>query len=148
MSAQERTALLHAARGFCDAFSAAAPPDEILGHFSRADADVLVLEHGLPQLAPFLGRAFRGREGVRAYLDLLAGCLRYENMRFGNFIVDAEERKVSVRGGARFTWAETGQSWDEVFTYVLAFDDDAKVKSYEIWADSGAAYLASRGLLR
>jgi hypothetical protein len=30
---------------------------------------------------------------------------------------------------------------------VLAFDRDCKVTKYEIWADSGAAYLAERGEL-
>lgn len=68
-------------------------------------------------------------------------------MRFSDYIVDAEVRKVSVRGEAVFTNKKTGQSWDEVFRYVLEFDEDAKVKTYEIWADSGAAYLASRGEL-
>ena len=69
-------------------------------------------------------------------------------MRFSNYIVDAEVGKVSVRGEAMFTNNKTGQSWDEVFTYVLEFDGDNKVKKYEVWADSGAAYLAARGELK
>jgi len=39
----------------------------------------------------------------------------------------------------------TKQSWDEFVKYVLGFDADRKVKSYEIWADTGAAYLARKG---
>lgn len=69
-------------------------------------------------------------------------------MAFSHLFVDPEVSKVSVRGRARFTWTSTRQSWNEVFTYVLEFDDDCKVLTYEIWADSGAAYLASKGELK
>lgn len=56
-------------------------------------------------------------------------------------------RKVSVKGRAKFTWIETSQSWDETFTYSLDFDDELKVTDYQVWADSGAAYLARLGKL-
>lgn len=141
-----RQDLLQAAQAFCDAFAQQKPPKEILAHFSKSK-DVRALEHGLQQLAPFLGRDFRGRSGLRQYFDLLSSNLTYDNMQFSNFVVDTEISKVSVRGEARFTWTSTDQSWDEVFTYVLEFDAHLKVKVYEIWADSGAAYLASKGLL-
>jgi hypothetical protein len=49
---------------------------------------------------------------------------------------------VSVKGRAKFTWIETGQTWDETFTYSLDFDDESKITNYQVWADSGAAYLA------
>jgi len=49
---------------------------------------------------------------------------------------------VSVKGRAKFTWIETGQIWDETFTYSLDFDDESKITDYQVWADSGAAYLA------
>lgn len=39
------------------------------------------------------------------------------------------------------------QSWDETFTYSLDFDDELKVTDYQVWADSGAAYLARLGKL-
>lgn len=54
---------------------------------------------------------------------------------------------MSVKGQAKFTWIETCQSWDETFTYSLDFDDELKVTDYQVWADSGAAYLASIGRL-
>ena len=141
-----RQTLLVAAREFCDAFADKKPPSELFAYFSSSD-DVMAYEHGLPQLAPFLGRQFTGQKGLREYFDLLSSALSYENMAFSHLFVDPEVSKVSVRGRATFTWTSTGQSWDEVFTYVLEFDDDVKVKTYEIWADSGAAYLASRGEL-
>ncbi len=68
----------------------------------------------------------------------------------GEWVIDAENRKVSVRGQARFKWIEgagEGQWWDEQFVYVLDFDDEAKVTDYQVWADSGAAYLARLGKL-
>lgn len=147
MSHPSRQALLTAAQQFCEAFAQQKPPAEILSHFSDSD-HVLALEHGLPELAPFLGREFRGATGLQHYFNILSSHLSYQNMHFGNFLVDVETSKVSVRGQARFTWTSTGQAWDEVFTYVLEFDHQNKVKVYEIWADSGAAYLASKGLLK
>lgn len=144
---ESRHALLSSATAFCRAFASSAQPDQILSHFTRHPSKILVHEHGLPQLAPFLGRTFRGADGLRQYLAVVAECLSFQDMRFTEYVVDAQARKVSVRGEARFTWKSTGQSWDEVFAYVLAFDDEARVESYEIWADSGAAWLASRGHL-
>ncbi|KAK4948546.1 hypothetical protein LTR10_012550 [Elasticomyces elasticus] len=147
MPSKTRQDLLSAAQGFCNAFADQKPPGEIFSHFSTSD-DVLALEHGLEQLAPFLGREFRGQDGLKEYFQLLSSNLKYENMRFSNFVVDPDVSKVSCRGEAKFTWTSTGQSWDEVFTYALEFDKDNKVKVYEIWADSGAAYLASKGQLK
>ncbi|KEF55292.1 uncharacterized protein A1O9_08946 [Exophiala aquamarina CBS 119918] len=141
-----RQHLLLAAQAFCNAFAEQKPLEEILSHFSTS-SDVVAIEHGLQRLAPFLGRDFRGQDGLKQYFELLSSNLRYENMLFGNFVVDAETSKVSVRGEARFIWTSTGQAWNEVFTYVLEFNDHDKVRVYEIWADSGAAYLASKGLL-
>lgn len=69
----------------------------------------------------------------------------------GGWVVDAAARKVSVKGSAEFTWTATGESWREVFAYVLTFDADRKapkVRTYEVWADTGAAWLASRGETR
>ncbi|RKU48137.1 hypothetical protein DL546_009179 [Coniochaeta pulveracea] len=146
MASGKRAQLRQAAQAFCSAFASQKPPEEIFSHFSKSD-DVVAYEHGLPQLAPFLGREFRGQDGIKEYFQTISGSLSYENMKFSNFVVDEEEKKVSVRGEAKFTWTSTEQSWDEVFTYVLEFDDSLKVKKYEVWADSGAAYLASQGIL-
>jgi hypothetical protein len=143
----DREALLYAAANFCNAFACQYALDAILDHFSTASEPVAI-EHGLPQLAPFLGRPFKGLDGVKQYFGLLGEHLSYKDMRFVDYIVDVETGKVSARGTATFTWTKTGQSWDEVFTYVLAFDEQRKVKSYEVWADSGAAYLASQGKLK
>ncbi|KAI3336708.1 hypothetical protein HD806DRAFT_15319 [Xylariaceae sp. AK1471] len=158
-----RAELLAAAKAFCDSFAQKKSLDEILSHFSSSsssstsstasdgsgenESEVLVHEHGLPQLAPFLGRDFRGVKGAREYFETVGEYLSYEDMRFVEFVADGEEGKVAVRGKARFTWTETGQSWDETFVYVLRFDALGKLTRYEVWADSGAAYLARRGRL-
>lgn len=140
--------LLEAATSFCASFSASRPGPEILArHFTHHHSSILVHEHGLPQLAPFLGRTFRGADGLTDYLSVVAECLGFEDMRFTEYVVDAEACTVCVRGGARFTWKSTGQSWDETFVYVLGFDGEGRVEKYEVWADSGAAWLASRGEL-
>jgi hypothetical protein len=146
MPSTRRQQLLEAAQTFCTSFASQKPPEEIFGLFSTSP-DVTAYEHGLPQLAPFLGREYKGQDGIKKYFSVISSHLSYENMRFSNYIVDELEGKVSVRGEAKFTWTSSGQSWDEVFSYQLAFDENCKVLKYEIWADSGAAYLAGRGEL-
>ncbi|XXG96642.1 hypothetical protein Hte_002930 [Hypoxylon texense] len=149
MPHHKRADLLAAATAFCESFAQKQPPDEILSHFSTSTTDdIVAFEHGLKELAPFLGREFRGRDGVREYFEIISSCLRYDGMRFADYVVDAAEDRVAVRGAARFTWTATGESWDEVFAYALRFDEQRKVVRYEVWADSGAAYLASQGRLK
>lgn len=163
-----RSNLLNLAKSFCNAFSSQQDPSKIYAHFTNSHASkILIREHGLQQLAPFLGRDFTGLEGVKQYFEIITSSLSYEDMKFSDYIVDEVEGKVSVRGEAKFTWRDTGQSWDEVFRYVLGFvtdkdeggdgdvegqkggsnEADGKLVRYEIWADSGAAYLARKGLL-
>lgn len=142
-----RKVLLSAAAAFCDAFATKKSLDEILGYFSTTEEPVAI-EHGLQQLTPFTGRNFRGIEGIREYFGTISSLLTYEDMQFSNYFVDTVEAKVSVRGQAIFTWKETANSWPETFTYVLQFDGGHRVKSYEVWADTGAAYLAWKGELK
>jgi hypothetical protein len=143
----DREALLHAAANFCNAFACQYATDAILGHFSTT-AEPVALEHRLPQVAPYLDRPFRDLAAVKEYFGLLGEHLSYKDMYFVDYVVDVETMKVSARGTANFTWKKTGQSWDEVFTYVMGFDEERMVKSYEVWADSGACYLASQGKLK
>ena len=141
-----RGQLLNAARVLCDDFAQKRDLDVIMSHFSTTQP-CIVLEHGLPAFAPFLGRPFRGHEGLREYFSLIASLLDYENMCFSDYFVDLDVRKVSVKGKARFTWKSTNESWNEVFVYVLDFDDENRVYSYQVWADTAAAYLAMKGQL-
>ena len=141
-----RKDLLKAAECFCEAFASKRPLEDVLGFFTTTGEPVAV-EHGLKQLAPFLGKTFSGHDGVKDYFSIISDLLSYEDMQFSDYIVDTETMKVSVRGRASFTWKSTSKSWPEIFTYSLEFDRDLKIKTYEVWADSGAAYLASRGEL-
>ncbi|CAB9504476.1 expressed unknown protein [Seminavis robusta] len=144
----DREALLHHSKALCTAFANHDSMDQIVQCFSSTRAnDIRCFEHGLQRLAPFLGRSFQGVDGLKEYFAIIADLLSYETMEFSDYIVDVEERVVSVRGKAKFTWKSTGNSWDEVFIYRLQLDEDGKVIVYEVWADSGAAYLASKGEL-
>lgn len=147
MSDDKRSKLQRAAESFCNAFAKQAPLDDIMSHFSTR-YEITAHEHGLASLVPFLGMTFRGADGIREYFGLLAKYLSYQDMKFKNYIVDEHANRVGVRGEARFTWTSTNQSWDEVFSYQLAFDEDGKVVSYDVWADTGAAYLASKERLK
>ncbi|KAI0923954.1 hypothetical protein AcW1_006756 [Taiwanofungus camphoratus] len=147
-----RAQLLASAQTLCTAFAEKSDLDTLLSYFSTTH-QVSAFEYGEPVLAPFLGRPFTGTKGpnsVTTYFSLLQKYLMYEDMVFGEWTVDTEARKVCVKGTAKFTWTEgqgEGQSWDEVFVYMLDFDHEAKITDYQVWADSGAAYLAGRGEL-
>ncbi|KAH2091570.1 hypothetical protein KXX03_000098 [Aspergillus fumigatus] len=135
----------------CDAFASAAPVPVLLSHFT-ADPLPMVHEHGLPVLAPFLGRTFTGTDGVGRYFELIADLLSFEKMSFDGedeWIVDTVSMAVSLRGRARFTWKETGEGWNETFCYRIGLAEDQgkgggglKVQEYRVWADTGAVYLA------
>ncbi|KJA30133.1 hypothetical protein HYPSUDRAFT_210925 [Hypholoma sublateritium FD-334 SS-4] len=142
-----RDKLLRSAQTFCDAFSEKQDVQTLLSYFS-ATHEVSAIEYGLPVLAAFLGKPFKGKSGIRQYFELIGSLLSYNNMSFSEYLVDSETMKVSVKGAATFTWLSTGQSWDEIFTYTLDFDDELKLVRYQVWADSGAAFLAGHGKLR
>ncbi|KAI0343063.1 hypothetical protein BDW22DRAFT_1329429 [Trametopsis cervina] len=148
-STTTRDSLHAAATSLCASFASHAPLPVLLAHFSSTHA-LSAHEHGLPQLAPFVGRTFEGRAGLEEYFGLLQKHLTYEDMVFDSWTIDASARKVSVRGSARFHWTEgagAGQWWDERFVHMLDFDDECKITDYQVWADTGAAYLARMGRL-
>jgi hypothetical protein len=142
--APSRTQLFNSAQTFCDAFAQKKDTETILSYFSITD-EVSAIEYGAPILAPFLGKPFVGRSEVGRYFELIGSLLSYKSVHFSEFVVDSEAMKVSVKGKGTFTWLSTGQSWDETFTYTLDFNEELKVVRYQVWADSGAAYLARVG---
>ncbi|EPQ56345.1 hypothetical protein GLOTRDRAFT_138102 [Gloeophyllum trabeum ATCC 11539] len=144
--APTRAQLLKAAQALCDDFAAKKDLDALLAHFSTTHQATAV-EHGEPCLAPFLGRPFTGHDSIRKYFQLLQEHLSYEDMRFSEWVVDAEAGRVAVKGQADFTWTATQEAWSETFHYALDFDEELKVTDYQVWADSGAAYLARKGRL-
>lgn len=141
-----RANLLEAAQRFCDAFSQKKDANIILSLFSTTH-EISAIEYGNPTLAPFLGKEFIGKANVELYFKLIGSYLSYENVIFSEYVVDPEAIKVSVKGRGKFTWLSTNQSWNETFTYTLDFDNELKVVQYQVWADSGAAYLARMGRL-
>jgi len=151
----DHQALYDAAKSFCDTvkdptLKGDTKTEALLSHFAP---DCLALEHGHTTLARFLGKEYRGPQGVKAYFDTLAGLLSYTDMHFPEYTVDVDHRRVWVLGSAMFTWNKTiqpvtlGNAWRETLVYRLEFDDQCKIKRYEVWADTGAAHLASRGQL-
>jgi hypothetical protein len=141
-----RKQLLTSAQQFCGAFSQKEDISTLLLYFS-ATHQVSVIEHGERSLAPFLGKPFTGLSEVKKYFEAISSLLSYENMAFSEFVVDTDAYKVVLKGKAKFTWLSTKESWDETFVYMLDFDEEGKVTDYQIWADSGAAYLARIGKL-
>ncbi|KAF9569412.1 hypothetical protein CPC08DRAFT_812997 [Agrocybe pediades] len=144
--APSRKELQNAAQEFCRGFAGGKSVDEFLEYFSTT-YEVSAIEYGEPVLAPFLGKQFVGKAGLKEYFELIGSLLSYDNVAFSEYVVDCEALKVSVKGKAKFTWISSKQSWNETFTYTLDFDEEMKVVRYQVWADSGAAYLARRGEL-
>ena len=161
-----RANLLSPARSLCAAFSSSTSSSipTLLSHFTR-DPYPIAHEHGLPSLAPFLGRTFSGIDGVGRYFEVLGDELGFEDMEFDpeeQWVVDTETMAVVVRGRARFWSKKSGEGWDETFVYRLGMAEDVyeyedgagasaggsggkrglKVQEYLVWADTGAAYLA------
>lgn len=141
-----RKHLLRAAENFCNAFADKKDITEVLSHFSTTH-EVSAIEYGAPILAPFLGRPFIGIAEVQRYFNIIGSLLSYDDISFSEYVVDSESLKVSVKGKGEFTWRSTSQTWNETFTYTLDFDDEMKIVRYQVWADSGAAYLARTGKL-
>lgn len=141
-----RSELLSAAQTFCDAFAQKKDVETILSLFS-VEFQPSAIEHGEASLAPFLGKPFVGLENIKIYFETIGSLLSYEDVKFSQFVVDAEGRKVACKGKGKFTWRSTKESWDETFAYMLDFDEEGKVTDYQVWADSGAAYLARIGKL-
>lgn len=156
-----RPAILAPIYSLTSAFAAAASPSIILTHFTTSPPPV-VHEYGnchLQSQLPFIGRDFTGLSGVGEYFDLLAEHLSYSDMVFDSeddWVVDPQNMIVCLRGRARFTYKSTGQSWNEVFMWRVTLSEDLgesepdpgqglKVQDYRVWADTGAAFLASRG---
>ncbi|KAL4897591.1 hypothetical protein BDV59DRAFT_197874 [Aspergillus ambiguus] len=149
----------------CSDFSSGSPLPTLLSHFTT-DPAPSAIEHGAREIAPFLGREFTGRSGLTEYFRTVADLLTIEWMHFDPpdtwtiHISPGGAATVWLRGRARFAWKTTQQAWNETFAYRLEAvpvpvaadgnnndDDDWKVRRYEVWADTGAAYLASKGLL-
>ncbi|KAL4975226.1 hypothetical protein BDW66DRAFT_75014 [Aspergillus desertorum] len=154
MPIYSRTTLTKATQSLLDPLSTSSDLPTLLNAFTTVPAPT-AHEHGLSQLAPFLGRTFTGRDQVEEYFTLLNENLRIESMRFDDekeWAADLETGLVCLKGYARFVSKKSGEGWDEVFIYRIGLVEDeekkeVKVRSYEIWADTGAAYLAAKGEL-
>ncbi|GKZ17168.1 hypothetical protein AbraIFM66951_001663 [Aspergillus brasiliensis] len=154
-----KTTLKSTTQTFLKTLTQSPPPSlpTLLAQFTSSPATPPIIhEHGLPQLAPFLGRDFTGQDGVKTYFETMGAALRYEGMRFEDekdWVVDEDNGCVCVRGWARFVAKSTGMGWDEGFVYRLGIKQDGdsdgewKIQEYRVWADTGAAYLALNGKL-
>ncbi|KAG7096656.1 hypothetical protein E1B28_004071 [Marasmius oreades] len=141
-----RAQLQTSAQSFCNALADNKDLDTVMSHFSTTH-QVTAIEHGEKALAPFLGREYAGAPAIRSYFETIGSLLSYEEMEFVEFVVDSHSRRVACKARAKFTWKSTGESWEEKFAYMLDFDDEKKITDYQVWADSGAAYLARIGKL-
>ncbi|KAJ5613606.1 hypothetical protein N7528_007260 [Penicillium herquei] len=156
----DRSTLVDSVNALLSAFTSSNPPiPSIVSAFTTVPTP-FIHEHGLPQLAPFLGHTFSGVEGISEYFETLSQTLNIHSMVFEpdpEWLVDLTNLCVTLRGTARFEWKDTKNSWSETFIYRIALatdtsDDQEKrgrilISEYQVWADTGAAYLARMGQL-
>ncbi|KAH8927399.1 hypothetical protein BT69DRAFT_1258380 [Atractiella rhizophila] len=139
-----REELLSTAFSLCWDFRVRAPVEKLLSHF---DHRAVCIEHGHPNIAPFLGRQFRTTPGVEGYFKLLSRFVKYRDIDFpvDDFTVDLDKAVVHCTGEGYFTWIPTGIEWKETFTYRLVIVK-RKIMWYEVWADAGSMLLAKMGI--
>ncbi|KAI0258713.1 hypothetical protein BC834DRAFT_1021985, partial [Gloeopeniophorella convolvens] len=65
------------------------PLENVLSFFAPS-LPAAVFEHGLPALAPFLGRTFEDLAKVAKYLTIVSDAIAFENARFTDYIVDPD----------------------------------------------------------
>ena len=88
-----------------------APVDEYLEHFAPDSDNVSAVEHGLTAIAPFMGKDFEGRSGVREYFGWKREIVKTISLRFDEYCVDAELGVVNVRCRGKYMWRETQNEW-------------------------------------
>jgi len=149
--------LLASAHSLCEAISQRKPIDQLLSLFTEHEA--IAIEHGHPNLAPWLGREYIGHKEIAEYFQTVDDHLDFSTLEFSDYFVDEDKLRVGVKGRAKWTYKKTGKSWEETFTYVLDYAEgqterengdegrkrEVKLRKYAVWADSGALYLASKG---
>jgi len=119
----------------------------LIARFVKDEAGATAIEYGDPRVASFFSQPQSGTKAISAYFQMISSILRWTDMRFSEYVIDAEVQKVSVKGEATWTAKKTNQSWRECFSYTLDFDHDLKITRYQVWADPGALFLATHGLL-
>jgi hypothetical protein len=117
----------------------AAPTDSKIE--ATFDAHVVFHEHG-PQTTdlPFLGRDFKGFEGIKQYLEVLLDTLDIIQMEWAEWVA---EQKPAGLGGVVFTKGlgtfavkRTKKHWNETFIAQIEVNEEGKVVRYDVFAVS------------
>ena len=106
------------------------------------DSGVVIHEYG-PQTAalPFLGRDFKGLEGVKQYSNALSDTLDIIRMEWVELV--AEQRSsglggvVFTKGVGTFAIKRTQKDWKETYINRIEVNEEGKVVRYEVFAVSG-----------
>jgi len=116
------------------------------------DSGVVIHEYGPQTTAlPFLGRDFKGFEGVKQYSNALSETLDILRMEWVELVA---EQKPSGLGGVVFTKGlgtfaikRTQKHWNETFVNRVEVNEEGKIVRYEVFAVSGLLLLPYCGVL-
>ena len=109
------------AKSFCEAFALESTVQILATHFSK---NVIIFEHGPSTIdeLPFIGREFRGLEGLDLYLKLVRECLVMKKLEFEGWSCDTQAvvegaggttgiTVVTVKGSGEFQYKDTSKRW-------------------------------------
>jgi hypothetical protein len=142
--AMGQTLLQSAAKSLLADIAAQKPTLSLLSHFSTTQT--VTLQHDFIHSAtPY---PFVGLHAVRSYFDLLALHWTRDDMQLYQCDVYADKLRVVIKASVQWTWRASKQSWREVFTCTLDFDELLKVKGFVVESsppESSCVMLATDG---
>jgi len=140
---------IEAATSFAHALQPPVSPSSVFPYFS---GDAIVFEHApfpaAQPLADFIGKEFKGKEGVKKYFELLGQDFEAVKLVMDTWWVEEEEKdgREVIGGKGEATWKaiKTGKKWSEEVIWKLEMVNtntrhpDWNIQRLEVFADAEA----------
>ncbi|RPA83011.1 hypothetical protein BJ508DRAFT_413679 [Ascobolus immersus RN42] len=147
---------IEAATSFAHALQPPVNPSSALPYFS---ADATVFEHApfptAQPLADFIGKEFKGKDGVKRYFDLLGHDFEPVKLVIDTWWVEEEEKDgkevIGAKGEGTWKATKTGKKWTEevIWRFEMVNTNtrrpDWNIQRWEIFADPEALGKAMDG---
>ena len=106
------------------------------------DLSVVIHEYGPQTKAlPFLGRDFKGFEGVKQYSNALSDTLDIIRMEWVELVAEQNSSGlggvVFTKGRGTFAIKRTQKDWNESYVNRIEVNEEGKIVRYEVFAVSG-----------
>ena len=109
------------------------------------DFGIVIHEYGPQTTAlPFLGRDFKGFEGVKQYSNALSDTLDIIRMEWVELVAEQNSSGlggvVFTKGLGTFAVKRTQKDWKETYINRIEVNEDGKIVRYEVFAVSGPSF--------